>query len=176
VRKKCWVKKTDLLWVLAYPVYQLIGTLRHEASHALAAVLEGARVTEFVFWPTRGYWGYVRWEGSVTAATIGAPYICDLLTFGVSFVLCMTVRFKRRWVWLNVVVVGMLSPLINSFYNYWGGFRGPNDVGNLLDMLHPLLVHGYFCLTIVFFLIGLVLVFNRSRTARTLVEGGRDDA
>jgi hypothetical protein len=33
------LKKTDLLWLLAYPIYQIIGTIRHEGSHALAGLL-----------------------------------------------------------------------------------------------------------------------------------------
>ena len=156
----------DLLWILAYPIYQILGTLRHEASHALAAVAEGARITEFVFWPTRGYWGYVRWEGVVTAWTIGAPYLCDLLTFLVFFAVGYLIHFKRRWIWLNLVVVGMISPSINTLYNYWGGFRGMNDVGNLLEQLPPLYVHSFFGVTIVFYLIGLGLVFTRSRMVK----------
>ena len=169
------MKITDLLWILAYPVYQIIGTLRHEASHALAALLEGARITEFVFWPTRGYWGYVIWEGPVTSATIGAPYVCDLMTFGLFFVLCMAARFERRWVWLNAVVLGMISPLINSVYNYWGGLRGPNDVGKLLESLSPGFVHAYFWFTIGFYLVGLVLVFKWSRTARAQAGRGQSN-
>ncbi len=160
------MKITDLVWILAYPAYQLIGTLRHELSHALAAMLEGAKITEFVFLPTQGYWGYVNWEGPVTSAAIGAPYICDLITFGLFFVLCMSARFERRWVWLNAVVLGMVSPLINSAYNYQGGFRGQNDVGKLLESLPPIYVHTYFWFTMVFYIIGLVLVFKWSRTAR----------
>ena len=168
------MKITDLLWILAYPVYQLIGTLRHEASHAMAAILEGARITEFVFWPTRGYWGYVRWNGPVSSATIGAPYLCDFLTFGVFFAVCLLVRFKRRWVWLNLVVIGILSPLVNSFYNYRGGLRGPNDVGKLLKLLPEDIVHGYFWVTISVYLVGLVVVFSLSRTLRAQIELDRN--
>ncbi len=169
------MKITDLLWILAYPVYQIIGTLRHEASHALAALLEGARITEFVFWPTRGYWGYVIWEGPVTSATIGAPYVCDLMTFGLFFGLCMAARFERRWVWLNAIALGMISPLVNSVYNYWGGLRGPNDVGKLLESLSPGFVHAYFWFTIGFYLVGLVLVFKWSRTARAQAGRGQSN-
>ena len=143
-----------------------MGTLRHEASHAIAAILEGYRVTEFVFWPTPGYWGYVNWEGPITAANIGAPYLCDLLTFGLFFVVCMLILFKRRWVWLNLIALGIISPLINSFYNYRGGLRGPNDVGRLLELLPEGIVHGYFWLTISTYLVGLVIIFSMSRTAR----------
>lgn len=128
-------------------------------------MLEGARITEFVFWPTPGYWGFVSWEGPVTAATLAAPYLVDFLTFGVFFAVCMLVRFKRRWVWLNLVAIGILSPLINSLHNYWWGLQGPNDVGTLLISLPENLVHGYFWLTISGYLVGLVMVFSLSRTA-----------
>ena len=138
------MKITDLLWILAYPIYQLLGTFRHEASHALVAMAEGAKITEFVFWPTEGYWGYVRWEGSVTSATTGAPYLCDLLTFVVFFAVCMLVRFDRRWIWLNLIAVGVISPLVNSIPNYRLGLSGPNDVGKLLESLPENIVHGYF--------------------------------
>lgn len=151
---------------MAYPIYQLLGTFRHEASHALAALAQGSRITRFVFWPTHGYWGYVSWEGPTTAATLAAPYVCDLLTFAVSFLVCMSFRFKRRWLWLNVVIVGMVSPLANSLYNYLGDLRGPNDVGRLFEMLPPALVHTYFWLTMGAYLAGLILVFTTSPTAR----------
>lgn len=164
------MKIIDLLWILAYPVYQILGTLRHEASHAIAAILEGAKVTEFVFWPTEGYWGYVVWEGQITALTNGAPYLCDLLTFGLAFWVCMMVDFKRRWVWLNIAILGILSPLINSFHNYRIGLRKPNDVGILLDKLSPTLVHSYFWVTMALYLIGLILVFRWSRTAKAVWE------
>ena len=50
------MKKKDFLWLLLYPVYQTIGTFRHEGSHALAAMAEGAEVTQFVFWPSFDNW------------------------------------------------------------------------------------------------------------------------
>ena len=57
--------QADLLWLTAYPIYQLVGTFRHEASHALAVLLQGAKSREFVFWPmiqeAQGFkWGYMR--------------------------------------------------------------------------------------------------------------------
>lgn len=164
-----------MLWILAYPLYQLLGTLRHEASHALAALHEGARITKFVFWPTPGHWGYVRWEGHVSAAATAAPYLCDFLTFGVFFSACMLVLFKKRWVWLNLIAIGIISPLVNSYYNYTGGLRGPNDVGELLNMLPEGIVHGYFWLTISLYLVGLVVVFSLSRTARVQRQLGKSN-
>jgi hypothetical protein len=161
------MKRKDLWWILAYPIYQLVGTFRHEASHALVAWLQGARITEFVFWPTPGYWGYVNWEGAVSISVSAAPYLCDLLTFLLFFPICLLCDFgKKRWIWLNMIALGIISPLVNSAHNYRGGFSSLNDVGKLLEALSPALVHGYFILTIVVYFTGLVLVFTTSRMAR----------
>jgi len=165
------LKKTDLLWVLAYPLYQLISTFRHEGAHALSAWLEGAKIQEFVFWPsvheTWGFrWGYVQWEGDTDWLTTAAPYIIDLLTFLLFFWLCMRARFERRWLWVNAIAIGLLSPFINSIYNYVGGLDSLNDVGNLLRELPPLPVHLYFILTLILYLVGMVVVFRSSPTAK----------
>lgn len=131
--------------------------------------MQGATITEFVFWPTGYGWGYVNWEGPVTEGTIAAPYLCDLVTFMVGFTVSMVfVLGHKRWLWLNVVVLGILSPLINFAYNYSGGLQGSNnDVGKMLDGMHPAFVHGYFWLTIVAYGIGLYLVFTRSKMTRS---------
>jgi hypothetical protein len=47
------LQKTDFLWRFAAPLYIMAFTIRHEASRALVAMLEGARITAVVFWPTR---------------------------------------------------------------------------------------------------------------------------
>ena len=81
------LKKIDLLWLLAFPLYLIAGTLRHEGSHALAAVLHGAAIQQFVFWPSwvggQLIWGYVNYTGSDTWYIMAAPYLIDLLTFTV---------------------------------------------------------------------------------------------
>jgi hypothetical protein len=164
------MKKTDLLWVLAYPLYQLIGTFRHEGAHALFAWLEGAHIQEFVFWPsihdTRGFrWGYVMWEGDTTWLSTAAPYFMDLLTFLLFFWVCMRTHFKHRWLWVNAIAIGLLSPFINSAYNYWAGLDSLNDVGKLLRDLPPLSVHLYFIVTLAGYLVGMVVVIRGSAMA-----------
>ena len=158
------LKKVDFLWLLASPLYLLIGTLRHEASHALVSWLEGATITEFVFWPTthrgRLLWGYVRFSGSTSWLTTAAPYFVDLLTFGLLFWLCTRFHFGRRWLWLNAVIIGLISPLVNSTYNYQNAFQGAGDIGRLLDILPPPAVHAYMIGTIALYVIGLWLVFK----------------
>jgi hypothetical protein len=165
------MKKSDLLWILAYPIYQLVGTFRHEVGHAVSAWLEGAYITEFVFWPTvregRGFsWGHVRWEGQTSWVTTAAPYFLDLVTFFLFLWICMRFRFRRRWVWINAIAIGLISPFVNSLYNYWGGQGSLNDVGRLFVVLPGAVVHLYFILTLILYSVGLLGVLKYSETAR----------
>jgi len=163
------MKRKDLLWLLAYPVYQIIGTIRHEGSHALAAMAQGADVTEFVFWPTfdlgKFYWGYVSWEGSTTWFTTAAPYVCDLLIFFAALLIILEAKPKRRWLWFNILIIGMLSPFINSAFNYSCGLAwGRNDIGDLLWYLNPIAVHLYFAVTLLFYAWGLYYCYFCKKT------------
>jgi hypothetical protein len=163
------VKRKDLLWALAYPVYQTIGTFRHEGSHALAAMAEGGDITKFVFWPssTGGtfYFGYVCWEGSTTWFTTAAPYFCDLLIFSVALLIILEAKPRRRWLWANILIIGMLSPLVNSAANYFGGAAwGSGDIGGLLSHLDPVAVHLYFLLTLLLYAWGFYYCYFRRKT------------
>jgi hypothetical protein len=163
------MKRKDFLWILAYPVYQTIGTIRHEGSHALAAMAEGAKVTKFVFWPNFDLgnlrWGYVNWDGSTTWFTTAAPYFCDLITFFVSLLVILEVKPRRRWLWFNVLIIGVVSSLVNSAYNYFGGLRGSfDDVGELLRVLNPVAVHLYFAVTLVLYAWGIYHCYFRRKT------------
>jgi hypothetical protein len=163
------MKRKDLLWGLAYPVYQIIGTIRHEGSHAIAAMAEGAKVTKFVFWPNFDLgglqWGYASWVGSTTWFTIAAPYFCDLITFFIALLIILEVRPRHRWLWVNILIIGVVSPLVNSAYNYSGGLRGSfNDVGVLLSDLNPIAVHLYFAVTLVLYAWGFYHCYLRRKT------------
>jgi hypothetical protein len=159
------LRRKDLVWLLAWPIYQLLGTLRHEGSHAAVVLLQGGRVQEFVFWPViragRGFaWGYVRWEGPVTWAVAAAPYLCDALTYALCFCLLARVAIARRWLRLNLAIVGLASPLVNSLYNYLGALRGRNDVAYLLRVLPAGWVHLFFVLSIAAYVLGLVSILR----------------
>ena len=161
------MRRVDLLLALIYPLYQIVGTLRHEASHAVVAVLEGARIERFVFWPTirdgLGFsWGYVQWSGDVGWPAIAAPYVCDLITYVIFWIICVTVPFPRRWVWLNAAIVGLVSPLVNSLYNYLG-YRGSNDVGRLLMFLPSGVVHLWFLVSLAVYAVGVRGAFRLAR-------------
>jgi len=162
-------KRKDLLWLLLYPVYQIIGTIRHEGSHALAAMAEGVEVKKFVFWPNfdlgKFHWGYVRFDGFTTWFMRAAPYFCDLITFFMALLIILEAKPKHRWLWLNILIIGMLSPFINSAYNYFRGLSVLNDVGKLLNYLDPIAVHLYFVLTLLFYAWGLYYCYFRKKTS-----------
>ena len=159
---------TDILWILAYPIYQIIGTIRHEGSHVIMAVLEGAKVTKFVFWPTvseRGgiIWGRVAYDGQTSWLTTFAPYFCDFLTCAIFFCICITIKRIRRWIWLNLVIIGIFSPLVNSICNYLGAFgSSQNDVAKLCLSFPSYVVHIYFDLTIILYAACLFVVLKYS--------------
>ena len=159
-----WV---DLWWLAAYPLYQIIGTIRHEGSHALVAKIEGADVTKFIFWPNtdlgRFTWGYTQWTGDTSWATIAAPYFCDLIWFVGFFFLITRVPIRNHMLWLNLVIIGLISPLLNSFVQWMAGIFGSpeTDVAKWLADGPDALIHLYFLLTVSAYVIGLVAVFWR---------------
>ena len=163
------MKRKDLLWILAYPVYQIIGTIRHEGSHALAAMAEGIEVKKFVFWPNVDLehftWGYVSWYGHPTWFVTAAPYFCDLITFFIALLIILESKPRRRWVWINILIIGMLSPFVNSLNAYVvGSTRSVGDVAELLLDLNPVAVHLFFALMLAFFAWGLYHCYFRKKT------------
>ena len=157
------LQKRDVFWLLAYPIYQIIGTVRHEGSHALAAVAEGAKIEQFVILPSTAgghfFWGYVLWSGHTDWVPLAAPYLCDLLTYVVFFFMCTRIPFRSHGVWVNLIILGLVSPLINSTYEYILSFTAPvSDVARLLSELPKLAVHSYFVVTLVLYVLGLVAI------------------
>ncbi len=158
-------QKIDFLWLLAFPVYQTIGTIRHEGSHALAAILQGAEIKKFVFWPSfindRFYWGYVRWNEATNWLTTATPYFCDLITFILFYLVCTKLRIKRRWIWVNLVIIGMISPFANSAYAYIRGLMGSvNDFAKLTYEIPSWVVHAYFLITLAVYVTVLYFFFR----------------
>lgn len=160
-----------MLWALAYPVYQMISTIRHEAGHALVALIEGAEIIEFVFLPGiaggQFYFGYVRWEGATSNLAVAGPYILDLLTFLIFFGICFYGDIKRHWLWLNLVVLGVFSPLLNSSYQYLkAGLNMRGDISWLVAKLPAAWVHASMISIIMLYLVGTTLVLRKSRHIR----------
>lgn len=116
------------LWVVniaLYPVYQVLGTLKHEGAHALAAKAQGLNVLDFRFLPFREggswYWGYTRFDGQPNKTTILAPYYADALVFIVGVVLFFEV--KEEWwsahisLFFPCFILMLILPLIDVLYN-----------------------------------------------------------
>lgn len=161
------LRKRDLIWLLAFPIYLIISTFRHELSHAVVAHAQGAEILKFTVWPSfykNGdfYFGYVVWRGETTWLVDAAPYFFDLITYAGFFPLVYLITFKRHWLWLNLVIIGLISPTINTIFNYLAG----GDVADLLERFPPLTVHGFLLLGFGLALLGLVLLFNCSKQAK----------
>lgn len=118
-----WV---DLLWhLLAYPIYQVLGTIRHEGAHAIVAKLYGAEILEFKFLPFRRdgrfYWGYVGWHGDLDAAQVSvvkkAPYLVNVLLVVVWFVVSRAYAFEQFHWFAFTTAMLLVSPVIDSAYN-----------------------------------------------------------
>ena len=134
------------------------------------------KIQQFAFLPSivngQLYWGYVNFQSDVSWPVIAAPYLVDLLTFSICFIICLRVKFSHRWIWLNLVIIGLISPLINSAYNYLGGLFRSNDVSYLLNNLPSMLVHVYFIFTLLIYLLGLIIVLRSSIKAATHQSSG----
>jgi hypothetical protein len=158
------IRAADLRWLLAYPIYQTIGTIRHEASHALVALVEGGRIERFIVWPSlmHGRWlfGEVEWSGPVNWVAVAAPYLGDVVIYALFFVICTRLPISRHWVWLNLVILGLISPLLNSAYEYLLALAGRSDtdVGYLLAVLPAPAVHVYFVVTLLLYVVGLARI------------------
>jgi hypothetical protein len=171
------LRLTDLWWLLAYPLYQTFGTIRHEGSHAVAAKLEGADVTKFVPYPQtqtgRFTWGYTEWSGGSPGwFTDAAPYLVDLLWFALFFFLLTRIRWTNHLIWLNLAIIGLLSPLVNSLAAWLGGIFGSDqtDVAKWLAKDPDAIVHLYFLITCSAYVIALVAILWRvpKRVADTI--------
>jgi hypothetical protein len=169
------MKKTDLWWLLAWPFYQLVGTARHELCHAAIAAFQGARITEIRVLPSfrhEGFlWGYVTWTGGHTDWLVtAAPYLCDLALFLIFLPLCLLATRAPRWLWINALIIGLLSPLIDTAANYSKLFRRTTgDVNELAAQFPPAAIHLLFLAVLLFYLIGVWFAWRAyNRNARTL--------
>jgi len=160
------MKKTDLCWLLGWPFYQLVGTARHELSHAVVAVLQGAQLTQLQILPSfdrEGFlWGYVTWIGGHTNTLVtAAPYLCDFALFLIFLPLCMAALRAPRWLWINALIIGVLSPFVDTAANYSKFLlRDSGDVHELASHFSSLAVHLVFPAVLLFYLIGMVIGFT----------------
>jgi hypothetical protein len=94
-------------------------TMLHEGMHAIAVMVQGGRVIEFVWLPSSGEWGHIRYEfppGVVHSSLLIslAPYFlaAGLLTLG-----CFLALLRRsypRWVASSVFIWMFLVPVADT--------------------------------------------------------------
>lgn len=167
------MRAKHLAWLLAYPVYQVIGTARHELSHAAAAILQGAHVTQVQFFPSHlagkgWYWGYIRFTGGTNGwAVPAAPYLGDLITFGLTAWIFLRFPGMPDWAKANLFILGILSPWLDLAYNYQKVFTlGNGDVVDLMCALAPISVNAVFIFALVSLGAWAVVIFRtRKRPA-----------
>lgn len=116
-----------LIHGLLYPLYQVIGTARHEYMHALFGTIQGLDIHEIRILPSRidgkWYWGYIRWSGGEGGALFyTAPYIADAILLVLASLVLKT--------WVNVdwweshvhtlfatAIILLVSPAVDIVYN-----------------------------------------------------------
>jgi hypothetical protein len=115
-----------LIHVLLYPLYQIIGTAKHEYSHAFAAKCQGLTVTEINILPKRidgrWYWGYFRYiGGKADKMTMLYPYVADIVCILIGFGIVIGVDlfwwFDHRHALLATMIILIVSPVVDIVYN-----------------------------------------------------------
>lgn len=116
---------------------------------------------DFSVLPSGGRMGYVDVAGGNPEwLWVAAPYLCDVLTFAIGYAWASRIPPSRRWLFINVVAVMLVSPFVNSAYNY-RGVSGTNDVGYLAQQLGHQPVHTFFISALILYAVGIVRVLGR---------------
>lgn len=134
---------------VGYPVYQLLGTIRHEVSHVVAYMLAGYGVAEFRILPHRSedgtfYWGRAVPEVKPGAQQTMAMHMAPYYTNAVLMVAwCVLQWFLPKPSEVNRLDLNLLialammmcvSPVVDTAYNFLkyvckgrGDFARAND-------------------------------------------------
>lgn len=129
--------------LLAYPLYQIVSTFRHEGSHAAEVWFHGGVVVQFKILPHfyRGdfYWGRVRWitpfSAAYALAILRAPYAVNAASIAWGFVLARAIAVglvqMNHWTRFGLIML-LVSPAIDTLYNAgkWL-FRGTGDFARM---------------------------------------------
>lgn len=105
-------------------------TLFHEAAHAAAVLLQGGRLVEFVWLPTGGLWGHIRYhftDDNYSAVTIAAAPYAMWLAAGTSATVLSLSRHKFSFVLASFVFVWLYvapaADIANTAFPYVLGSR-----------------------------------------------------
>jgi len=148
-------RKRDLLWLLAFPFYLTVGTFRHEGSHILAALAQGRDVFYLTVFPSlqTQTWGstIIERDGAGTEIVDVSPYFVDAFLFAAFFIILMRVPCRRHWLWINLLILGPMTSVIDTANNYLALVRHEHgDLVPLENLMNPYLFHAL-CLTIFYY-------------------------
>ena len=109
-------------------------------------------------------WGYVNWTGTTTWISLAAPYFCDIVTFLLGCWIFRSRITMPHWIRVQVFAIGVVSPAVNSLYNYQALWHNPSaDVPRVMTMIPPVWVGAWIVLSLVMCCIGIVALL-RSHT------------
>ncbi len=119
-------------------------TLFHEAAHAVAVLLQGGRIVEFVWLPTGGLWGHISYdfgdESYSAVAIAAAPYVMWLTASTSAAVLSLS-RYKFPFVLASFIFVWLYvapaADIANTAFPYVLGSR--NDFFSVFSGPSPAL-------------------------------------
>lgn len=113
-----------LVHALLYPLYQILGTAKHEYAHAIAGKIQGLDILEITILPERvdgiWYWGRVRFIGKANVLTLIAPYIVDLIfmVIGIGiFKYFEPFLLDHINMLFMATIIFIFSPLVDLIYN-----------------------------------------------------------
>lgn len=121
-----WTWIDILIHILLLPIYQIVGTLKHEGAHAIAAKLSGFEIMSFKFLPHRYngsfYWGRVTWKPKALFTKPNthmflAPYYVDIVCIVAASAVIWNVDWESFfWFAFTVIMLGF-SPIVDTAYN-----------------------------------------------------------
>ena len=116
-------------------------TLFHETAHAVAVLLQGGHIVEFVWLPTRGLWGHIRYsfgdDNYSPVAIAAAPYLMWLAASTFAAVLSLSRRkvpfvlASFVFIWLYVAPAADIANtafpyILGSTNDFIGVFGSPS--------------------------------------------------
>lgn len=176
--------KRNQVWLLALPLYLMLLVFRHEASHAIVAVvIDDAEVVEISLLPEVSedeglVRPHVRVGGSTSWPTWAAPYLGDVAVFALFLFICSRAieTWMPKWLWINLAAIGVASPPLDSAGNYAIGFVRPgSDVGRLLRELPSPVVHALFIAILAGYVAGSIHLMRRVRGAESRIAIWKTD-
>ena len=122
------------IYVLCYPIIQVLSTMRHEGLHALAAWFEGAKIKKISVLPKmrkidgnkRLTWGFIEYDypfGERRTMWVPlAPHICMPLVVMSTSVVLLLGNFSYH-IWAILTIFGIISPFIDFTANYFFRYK-----------------------------------------------------